>query len=59
MMIAQMEQDLWANGYALMGLCLWMWGLGFCLINVQEIESIVHFNLVKSLFHLIHFNLVN
>jgi hypothetical protein len=29
MMIAQMEQNLWVNGYALMGLCLWMWGLGF------------------------------
>jgi hypothetical protein len=32
MMIAQMEQDLWANDYVLMGLCLWMWGFG--LINV-------------------------
>jgi hypothetical protein len=44
MMIIQMEQNLWANGYALMGLCLWIWGLGFYFINVQKIENIIHFN---------------
>jgi hypothetical protein len=48
MMIALMEQDLWENGYALMGLCFWMWGLEFCLINVHKIENIVHFNPVNE-----------
>jgi hypothetical protein len=38
MMIAQVEHDLWANDYVLMGLSLWMSAFEFCLINVQEIE---------------------
>jgi hypothetical protein len=50
MMIIHVEHDLWENGYALMGLCLWMWGLRFCLINVQDIENVVHFNLMINYF---------
>jgi hypothetical protein len=39
-----------SNGYVMMGFCLWMWGLGFYFINVQNIQLVVHVNSSKSSF---------
>jgi hypothetical protein len=42
-----------SNGHVMMSFCLWMWGLGFYFINVQEIQPIVHINSYRSSFHLL------